>query len=70
MDVTVHDPDPGRAAAHVAAGMLAPVTELHYGEEALLALNLGSAGAGPASLPLWPPTLGPIPVTWRAARWP
>jgi len=47
MDVTVHDPDPGRAAAHVAAGMLAPVTELHYGEEALLALNLESARRWP-----------------------
>jgi len=48
MDVTVYDPDPARAAAHVAAGMLAPVTELHYGEEALLALNLDSARRWPA----------------------
>jgi len=47
MDVTVHDPDPGAAAAHVAAGMLAPVTELHYGEEPLLALNLDSARRWP-----------------------
>lgn len=47
MDVTVHDPDPSRAAAHVAAGMLAPVTELHYGEEALLTLNLDSARRWP-----------------------
>lgn len=47
MDVTVHDPDPRRAAAHVAAGMLAPVTELHYGEETLLALNLDSARRWP-----------------------
>jgi len=47
MDVTVHDPDPRRAAARVAAGMLAPVTELHYGEEALLALNLDAARRWP-----------------------
>lgn len=41
--VVVFDPDPGRGASWAAAGMLAPVTELHYGEEALLALNLASA---------------------------
>ncbi|MFI9805200.1 glycine oxidase ThiO [Streptomyces sp. NPDC052301] len=39
----VVDPDPGGGAARVAAGMLAPVSELHYGEERLLALNLESA---------------------------
>ena len=43
MAVTVIDPEPGRGASGVAAGMLAPVTEVHYGEEALLALNLESA---------------------------
>lgn len=37
------DPEPGGGAAQVAAGMLAAVTELHYGEETLLALNLASA---------------------------
>ncbi|WP_338676190.1 FAD-dependent oxidoreductase [Streptomyces sp. SCSIO 30461] len=37
------DPDPGGGAAQVAAGMLAAVTELHYGEETLLGLNLASA---------------------------
>ncbi|MTE18664.1 glycine oxidase ThiO [Streptomyces sp. TRM43335] len=42
-EVTVVDPEPGGGAARVAAGMLAAVTELHYGEEALLALNLASA---------------------------
>jgi len=46
--VVVVDPDPGRAAARVAAGMLAPVTEVHYGEEALLGLNLESARRWPA----------------------
>ncbi|WP_308405742.1 glycine oxidase ThiO [Streptomyces tardus] len=42
-EVTVVDPFPGGGAAQVAAGMLAAVTELHYGEEQLLALNLASA---------------------------
>ncbi|TGZ18604.1 glycine oxidase ThiO [Streptomyces sp. S816] len=37
------DPAPGGGAAQVAAGMLAAVTELHHGEETLLALNLESA---------------------------
>ncbi|MFG3255883.1 glycine oxidase ThiO [Streptomyces sp. NPDC048172] len=41
--VAVVDPAPGGGAAQVAAGMLAAVTELHYGEETLLALNLASA---------------------------
>ncbi|MEV7086603.1 glycine oxidase ThiO [Streptomyces sp. NPDC093085] len=44
----VADPDPGGGAARVAAGMLAPVTELHYGEETLLGLNLRSAERYPA----------------------
>ncbi|MER6690421.1 glycine oxidase ThiO [Streptomyces minutiscleroticus] len=37
------DPAPGGGAAQVAAGMLAAVTELHYGEQTLLGLNLASA---------------------------
>ncbi|ROQ31807.1 glycine oxidase [Streptomyces sp. PanSC19] len=44
----VVDPDPGGGAARVAAGMLAAVTELHYGEETLLGLNLASAARYPA----------------------
>ncbi|MEF9903251.1 glycine oxidase ThiO [Streptomyces sp. P9-A2] len=40
---TVLDPEPGAGAARVAAGMLAAVTELHYGEQTLLGLNLASA---------------------------
>ncbi|MFF4289872.1 glycine oxidase ThiO [Streptomyces sp. NPDC001633] len=43
LTVTVADPAPGGGAAHVAAGMLAAVTELHYGEQTLLGLNLASA---------------------------
>ncbi|RZD76245.1 glycine oxidase ThiO [Streptomyces albidoflavus] len=46
--VTVVDPAPGGGAARVAAGMLAAVTELHFGEERLLALNLASAERYPA----------------------
>nr|WP_308377654.1 glycine oxidase ThiO [Streptomyces sp. ISL-98] len=46
--IAVADPDPGGGAAQVAAGMLAAVTELHYGEETLLGLNLASAGRYPA----------------------
>lgn len=41
--VVVVDPQPGGGATGTAAGMLAPVTEMHYGEEALLTLNLASA---------------------------
>lgn len=47
VSVVVVDPTPGTGATSPAAGMLAPVTELHYGEEALLALNVDSAGRFP-----------------------
>ncbi|MER5352975.1 glycine oxidase ThiO [Kitasatospora sp. NPDC002551] len=40
--VAVADPRPGGGAAQVAAGMLAPVTELQYGEEPLLRLGMAS----------------------------
>ncbi|WP_399924320.1 glycine oxidase ThiO [Streptomyces kanamyceticus] len=43
LSVAVVDPEPGGGAAQVAAGMLAAVTELHHGEQTLLALNLESA---------------------------
>lgn len=43
LSVDLADPDPGCGASTAAAGMLAPVTEAHYGEEQLLALNLRSA---------------------------
>lgn len=48
MEVTVVDPAPGQGASGVAAGMLAPVTEVHYGEEALLELNLVSSRLYPS----------------------
>lgn len=44
----VVDPAPGGGAARVAAGMLAAVTELQYGEQTLLDLNLASAARYPA----------------------
>ena len=43
LGTAVVDPEPGGGAARVAAGMLAAVTELHYGEQTLLGLNLASA---------------------------
>jgi glycine oxidase len=46
--VAVVDPEPGRGASGVAAGMLAPVTEARMGEEALLRLNLASWSRWPA----------------------
>jgi glycine oxidase len=41
--VAVVDPRPGRGSSYAAAGMLAPVTEAHYGEEALLRLAAAAA---------------------------
>ncbi len=48
LQVTVLDPTPGLGASHHGAGMLAPVTEVHYGEEDLLRLNLASATRYPS----------------------
>ncbi|WP_406056738.1 glycine oxidase ThiO [Kribbella sp. NBC_00889] len=48
MQVTVCDPTPGTQTSTVAAGMLAPVTEVEYGEDDLLALNLAGVAAWPA----------------------
>jgi glycine oxidase len=47
LSVALVDPEPGHGATWAAAGMLAPVTEAHYGEEALVRLNLTAAQ-------LWP----------------
>ncbi|SED81594.1 glycine oxidase [Arthrobacter alpinus] len=52
--VTVIDPAPATGATFAAAGMLAPVSELHYQEDELLKLTLASAARWPefvASLP-------------------
>ena len=43
LSVALIDERPGRGASWAAAGMLAPITEVHYGEEDLLQLNLASA---------------------------
>ena len=43
LQVTTVDEAPGSGASWAAAGMLAPVTEVHYGEEDLLRLNLTAA---------------------------
>ncbi|MEY9926512.1 glycine oxidase [Catenulispora sp. GP43] len=48
LSVTICDPAPGSNASFAAAGMLTPVTELHYGEETLLGLNLASAQRYPS----------------------
>ncbi|MEV0645164.1 glycine oxidase ThiO [Phytomonospora sp. NPDC050363] len=47
MSVEVHDASPGSGASTVAAGMLAPVSEAHFGEEPLLALSLESRSRWP-----------------------
>ena len=48
LSVVVVDPEPGAGASSVAAGMLAPVTEAHFGEEALLRLNLEASRRYPS----------------------
>jgi glycine oxidase len=48
IQVTVCDPTPGLQTSSVAAGMLAPVTEVEFGEDDLLALNLAGLNAWPA----------------------
>jgi glycine oxidase len=48
LSVTVVDDAPGAGASRAAAGMLAPVTEASYGEEALLRLCLASLERYPA----------------------
>lgn len=49
LSVELHDPEPATGGAtHAAAGMLAPVGEVHFGEEPLLALALASARRWPS----------------------
>jgi len=47
LEVTVIDPAPGSGASSTAAGMLAPVTELHFEGRELLTLDLESAARYP-----------------------
>jgi glycine/D-amino acid oxidase-like deaminating enzyme len=61
LDVCVLERDePGHAASWVAAGILAPVTEAHFGEDALIELTLTSGR-------LWP---GFAEELWRRAASP
>ena len=48
LSVTLLDPSPAQGTSRVAAGMLAPVSELHYGEEHLLEMNIASAQLYPS----------------------
>ncbi|MBC6461266.1 glycine oxidase ThiO [Actinomadura sp. HBU206391] len=48
LNVTIVDRHPASEASHVAAGMLAPVGELAYGEERLLRLGIDSRDRYPA----------------------
>jgi glycine oxidase len=43
--VAIFDPAPGRGSSYAAAGMLAPVTEAAWGEEALIRLNVRAGAA-------------------------
>ncbi|HZE41399.1 MAG TPA: glycine oxidase ThiO [Stackebrandtia sp.] len=47
LSVTVYDPHPGSGASTVAAGMVAPVLETHFGEEPLSRLAVDSARMWP-----------------------
>lgn len=48
LSVTVLDPNAGSGATRAAAGMLAPVSEAEFGEDALARLNVASAALWPA----------------------
>jgi glycine oxidase len=47
LTVTVVDPNPGHGASWAAAGMLGPVGEAHFGEDALTELNVAAARSWP-----------------------
>jgi glycine oxidase len=76
LSVTVVDPVPERGAWHTAAGMLAPITELHYAETSLLRLNLHAVAGYPAfcaelteltGLPTGLRESGTVSVAWDGA---
>ncbi len=76
LSVTVLDPRPGSGASWTAAGMLAPVTELHYEGRALLALNRESAARYPrfvaeltelTGLPVGYARCGTVQAAWDTA---
>ena len=47
LEVAVVDPEPGSGASHYAAGMIAPVGEAEFGEDAVIAVNQDSAARYP-----------------------
>jgi glycine oxidase len=74
--VTLADPDPTRGAWRAAAGMLSPITELHYAEEPLFRLGRESLAGFPAfvdeleqltgqDVAFWP--CGTLSTAWDAA---
>jgi glycine oxidase len=76
LSVAVVDPDPGRGAWYTAAGMLSPITELHYAEESLFRLGRESLRGFPSfveelehltghSVAYWP--CGTLSTAWDAA---
>lgn len=76
LSVATVDPDAGRGAWHTAAGMLAPITELHYAEASLLRLNLDSLARYPGfaaelteatGLPTGYLECGTVEVAWDGA---
>lgn len=76
LSVTAVDPNPERGAWRTAAGMLAPITELHYAESALLTLNLDSLARYPSftaeltattGLPTGFSACGTVSVAWDGA---
>jgi glycine oxidase len=48
LSVAVVDPDPGSGASHYAAGMIAPISEAEFGEDAVVELSRDSATRYPA----------------------
>jgi glycine oxidase len=75
-EVLLIDPDPARGAWNTAAGMLAPITELHFTESALLRLNLAAMAVYPehvaeltelTGLPTGYLECGTIEVAWDGA---
>lgn len=76
LSVTLVDPEPRRGAWHTAAGMLAPITELHYAETPLLRLNLHALARYPAfcaeltdltGLPTGYRECGTVSIAWDGA---
>jgi glycine oxidase len=76
LSVTVVDAQTRPGAWHTAAGMLAPITELHYAETSLLRLNLDALAAYPAfiaelteltGLPTGYRESGTVSIAWDGA---